>query len=85
MLTLSSVSGLEYRDDGKDYEVDGIDDKLSTISNMDDEGDVYPLFKFTSTCIDDETSGLAGELRRRQSLRFPHFPSNPDGWLRSHR
>ena len=43
-------------DDGVDYEVDGIDDKLATISNTDDEGDKYPLFKFTSTCIDDESS-----------------------------
>jgi len=48
--------GFNIGDDGKDYEVDGIDDKLSTISNMDDEGDVYPLFKFTTTCVDDETS-----------------------------
>ncbi len=48
--------GFNIGDDGKDYEVDGIDDKLSTISNMDDEGHVYPLFKFTTTCVDDETS-----------------------------
>jgi phospholipase C len=50
------AQGWNIGDDGKDYEVDGIDDKLSMISNIDDEGDVYPLFKFTSTCIDDETS-----------------------------
>ena len=43
-------------DNGTIYTVDGIDDKLATISNTDDEGTVYPLFKFTSTCIDDETS-----------------------------
>ncbi len=42
--------------DGKTYAVDGIDDKLNTISNEDDEGTSFPLFKFTSTCIDDETS-----------------------------
>ncbi|HZZ37986.1 MAG TPA: alkaline phosphatase family protein [Acidobacteriaceae bacterium] len=42
--------------DGNTYNVDGIDDKLSTITNEDDQGDVYPLFKFTTTCIDDETS-----------------------------
>jgi phospholipase C len=48
--------GFNIGDDGKDYEVDGIDDKLSTITNTDDEGNVYPLFKFTTTCIDDETS-----------------------------
>jgi len=43
-------------DDGVDYEVDGIDDKLGSISNVDDEGAAFPLFKFTSTCIDDESS-----------------------------
>ena len=43
-------------DDGNVYNVDGIDDKLTTISNPDDEGTSYPLFKFTSTCIDDDSS-----------------------------
>ncbi len=42
--------------DGNTYNIDGIDDKLSTITNKDDEGDVYSLFKLTSTCIDDATS-----------------------------
>jgi phospholipase C len=42
--------------DGNTYAVDGIDDKLSTISNTNDNGVTYPLFKFTSTCIDDDTS-----------------------------
>lgn len=43
-------------DDGKEYDVDGIEDKLNKFSNQDDEGDTFKLFKFTSTCIDDETS-----------------------------
>ncbi len=43
-------------DDGMDYEVDGIDDKLSTISNEDDQGTSYPLFKFATTCVDDMSS-----------------------------
>jgi len=43
-------------DDGNTYNVDGIDDKLTTISNEDDEGTSFPLFKFTSTCIDDDSS-----------------------------
>lgn len=43
-------------DDGKEYDVDGIEDKLNKFSNQDDEGDSFKLFKFTSTCIDDETS-----------------------------
>ena len=50
------ANGWNIGDDGKTYNVDGIDDKLTTISNKDDEGDVYTLFKFTTTCIDDETS-----------------------------
>ncbi len=51
------VNGWNLGDDGKDYEVDGIDDKLNTINNQDDQGNVYPLFKLKSTCIDDATSG----------------------------
>jgi phospholipase C len=43
-------------DDGTDYEVDGIDDKLTTISNEDDQGNAYPLFKFATTCVDDMSS-----------------------------
>jgi phospholipase C len=43
-------------DDGVDYEVDGIDDKLGGIVNTNDEGTPFQLFKFTSTCIDDESS-----------------------------
>jgi phospholipase C len=43
-------------DDGNTYNVDGIDDKLSTISNADDQGQSYSLFKFTSTCMDDMSS-----------------------------
>ena len=70
------ANGLNIGDDGKDYEVDGIDDKLSTISNQDDEGNSYPLFKFTSTCIDDESSDwLAsyGEVNRYNFLPRARF------------
>jgi phospholipase C len=42
--------------DGNTYAVDGIDDKLSTISNTNDNGQKYSLFKLTSTCIDDASS-----------------------------
>jgi phospholipase C len=42
--------------DGNTYVVDGIDDKLSTISNTNDNGQKYSLFKFKSTCIDDASS-----------------------------
>jgi len=43
-------------DDGHVYDVDGIDDKLTTISNQDDEGAIFNLFHATSTCLDDMTS-----------------------------
>jgi phospholipase C len=49
-------NGWNIGDDGKQYNVDGIDDKLSTITNVSDEGAVFPLFKTTSTCLDDMTS-----------------------------
>jgi len=48
--------GWTVSEDGKTYTVDGIDDKLNTISNKDDEGTVYNLYKFKTTCIDDESS-----------------------------
>ena len=50
------ANGWNMGDDGKDYEVDGIDDKLNTIANQDDEGTAYHPFKLRSTCIDDESS-----------------------------
>ncbi|HLJ88948.1 MAG TPA: alkaline phosphatase family protein [Candidatus Angelobacter sp.] len=43
-------------DDGHVYDVDGIDDKLASISNKDDAGDIFPLFHATSSCLDDMTS-----------------------------
>ncbi len=50
------ANGYNVGDDGNTYDVDGIDDKLSTISNNDDEGETFPLFKTQSTCLDDMTS-----------------------------
>src|SRR6202011_214274 len=43
-------------DDKNVYDVDGIDDKLTTIKNLDDEGAAYSPFKFATTCIDEESS-----------------------------
>jgi phospholipase C len=43
-------------DDGKEYDVDGIDDKLTTISNQDDEGTTFNLFKLQTTCVNDMSS-----------------------------
>jgi phospholipase C len=50
------ANGYNVGDDGVTYTVDGIDDKLSTISNLDDEGQSYSPFKLTSTCMDDDSS-----------------------------
>jgi phospholipase C len=50
------VNGWDLGSDGKTYDVDGIDDKLNVISNQDDEGDVYQLYKLRTTCIDDDSS-----------------------------
>ncbi len=51
-----TANGWNIGDDGKEYDVDGIDDKLDTITNEDDEGNIYHLYKFRSTCIDDDSS-----------------------------
>jgi len=50
------ANGWNIGDDGKDYEVDGIDDKLSKFANVNDQGVSFGLFQFTTTCIDDLTS-----------------------------
>jgi phospholipase C len=50
------ANGWNIGDNGQDYEVDGIDDKLAKISNVDDAGTAFSLFKFTTTCVDDMTS-----------------------------
>ena len=49
-------NGFAVGDDGVEYDVDGIDDKLTKFTNQDDEGDTFGLFKFTSSCIDDMSS-----------------------------
>jgi phospholipase C len=83
--------GWNIGDDGKDYEVDGIDDKLATITNLDDEGTAYSLFKLKSTCVDDETSAwLAsyGEVNRYDFLTtrpilMDGFVHNAEGYAKS--
>jgi phospholipase C len=83
--------GWNIGDNGTDYEVDGIDDKLTKISNVDDEGTSYSLFKFTSSCIDDETSDwLAsyGEVNRYDFLTtrpilMDGFVHNAEGYAKS--
>jgi phospholipase C len=78
-------------DDGNTYNVDGIDDKLTTISNEDDEGASFSIFKFTSTCIDDESSAwLAsyGDANRynfaeTRSINMDGFVHNAEGYAKS--
>ena len=50
------ANGWDIGADGKTYTIDGIDDKLSTITNQNDEGATFAPFKFATTCVDDETS-----------------------------
>lgn len=49
-------NGWNIGQDGKMYTVDGIDDKLTSIINFNDEGIAYAPFKLQSTCIDDASS-----------------------------
>ncbi len=69
-------------DDGKDYEVDGIDDKLNTFTNTDDLGDVFGLFKFTTTCVDDMTSAWLESYGDVNRYNFaPTRPILMDGFV----
>ena len=78
-------------DNGVDYEVDGIDDKLTTISNKNDEGTAFQLFKFKSACIDDESSDwLAsyGDVNRydfstSRKIALDGFVHNAEGYAKS--
>ncbi|MGC2300242.1 MAG: alkaline phosphatase family protein, partial [Acidobacteriaceae bacterium] len=85
------ANGYNVGTDGNTYNVDGIDDKLGTVSNQDDEGQAFPLFKFKTTCIDDETSDwLAsyGEVNRYDFLANRTYPMdgfvhNAEGYAKS--
>jgi phospholipase C len=48
--------GWNVGDDGNTYNVDGIDDKLASTSNVDDEGTAFSLFHTASSCLDDMSS-----------------------------
>ncbi len=69
-------------DDGREYDVDGIDDKLTTISNQDDEGASFSLFHATSSCLDDMSSAWLESYG--DVSRFDFTPSRPivmDGFV----
>ena len=78
-------------DDGVDYEVDGIDDKLGGISNTNDEGTAFHLFKLTSTCVDDESSDwLASygdvnqvDFSAARGIAMNGFVHNAEGYAKS--
>jgi phospholipase C len=84
-------NGWNLGDDGVDYEVDGIDDKLTAISNQDDEGAAFQPFKFKSTCIDDASSDwLAsfGDVNRydfstARKISMDGFVHNAEGYAKA--
>jgi phospholipase C len=51
-----SSNGWNTGSDGTEYDVDGIDDKTTTITNDTDQGVVYHPYKFRTTCVDDMSS-----------------------------
>lgn len=78
-------------DDGHVYDVDGIDDKLTTISNQDDEGDIFNLFHATSSCLDDMTSSWLesyGDVSRwdftpTRAINMDGFVHTAEGFAKS--
>jgi phospholipase C len=78
-------------EDGVTYNVDGIDDKLSTTSNTNDAGNVYPLFKFASTCVDDMSSDWLASYGDANTYDFLNtrpilmdgFVHNAEGYAKS--
>ncbi len=78
-------------DDGNTYTVDGIDDKLTKISNEDDEGDSFSLFKLKTTCVDDESSDWLssyGDVNRynfatNRPIRLDGFVHNGEGYAKT--
>jgi phospholipase C len=76
------ANGWDVGSNGNTYEVDGIDDKLDTIYNEDDEGAKYYLYKFRTTCFDDDSDAwLAsyGDVNRYNFLSTR--PINMDGFV----
>ncbi len=84
-------NGWDVGTDGNTYLVDGIDDKLTTISNQDDEGDTFHPFKFTSTCIDDMSSAWLesyGDVNRydfstARNINMDGFVHTAEGFAKS--
>jgi phospholipase C len=65
------ANGWNIGDNGQEFDVDGIDDKLTTISNQNDEGTSFPLFKLATTCTNDMSSSWVesyGDVNRYNFL-----------------
>src|SRR5690348_1678863 len=85
------ANGWNKGDDGQIYNVDGIDDKLTTITNQNDEGTAFSLFKLKSACVDDESSDwLAsyGDVNRfdfsaTRPTTMDGFVHNAEGFAKS--
>lgn len=85
------ANGWNKGGDGQIYNVDGIDDKLTTISNENDEGASFHLFKFKTTCIDDESSAWLesyGDVNRydfsaTRSINMDGFVHNAEGFAKT--
>ena len=69
------TNGWDIGDDGQTYTVDGIDDKLNTLSNQDDQGTSYPPFKLRTSCIDDDSSGW--DESYQDIARYNHSTTRP--------
>jgi len=85
------TNGWNVGEDGVTYNVDGIDDKLTKISNTNDAGDVYPLFKLKSTCLDDMSSDWLSSYGDANTYDFLNtrpilmdgFVHNAEGYAKS--
>jgi len=85
------AQGWNVGDDGKTYTVDGIDDKLEKISNVNNEGTSFSLYKFASTCIDDDSSAWEssyGDVNRydfttARPIRMDGFVHTAEGFATS--
>ena len=72
-------------DDGVDYKVDGIDDKLTTISNSDDEGTSFPLSKSKARALMMRAPTWLASYGDVNRYDFQPLAPDTDGWLCSHR
>lgn len=85
------TNGYTLGADGDTYTVDGIDDKLNSISNEDDQGTTYKLFPLATTCVDDMSSAWLesyGDVNRydflaSRSINMDGFVHNAEGFATS--